>query len=189
MKDIPGYEGLYAATEDGKIWSYPKVHHPHKGIWLKQDLVVDSDYNKPYKRYQVRLYNNSDYKVYRVHYLIALTFIPNYEHKPQINHKDGNSLNNHVDNLEWVTAHENMQHAVKLGLVTNRSKKQIEAWKRIGAWAAKTQRLFTFSEAECIRAIYKITKKSYSKIAKHYKCSPAAIWNICNFKSYLMDIS
>lgn len=55
-------------------------------------------------------------KRYFIHRLVAEMFIPNPDNKPVINHKDGNKLNNNVENLEWVTRSENDLHAYKLNL-------------------------------------------------------------------------
>lgn len=51
-----------------------------------------------------------------VHRAVAKALIPNPRNLPEVNHKDGNKLNNHYENLEWVTSKENKAHAVKLGL-------------------------------------------------------------------------
>lgn len=58
-----------------------------------------------------------------IHQLVALSFIANPDNKPQVNHKDGNKLNNHIDNLEWVTIRENIQHAWDTGLFEDKRKK------------------------------------------------------------------
>lgn len=52
----------------------------------------------------------------KVHRLVAMAFIPNPNNLPQVNHKDGNKLNNCVDNLEWITNYDNMQHSIITGL-------------------------------------------------------------------------
>lgn len=66
--------------------------------------------------YSVDLYSGGKRIKRRVNRLVANAFIPNPNNLPEVNHKDGNKLNNTVDNLEWVTKSENMKHAFKTGL-------------------------------------------------------------------------
>lgn len=116
MKDIPGYEGRYAVTEDGRVWSYPKewvqgstLQCGHRGKWLK--LV-------PGNRYLgVSLHISGAQKFVYVHRLVALMFIPNPNQLPSVNHIDGDKTNNKVTNLEWVTIADNNRHAVRTGLM------------------------------------------------------------------------
>jgi len=67
-------------------------------------------------RAMVELWKNNKKKHCSVHRLIAIAFIPNEHNKPQVNHIDGNPLNNSIENLEWVTDSENKFHAYRTGL-------------------------------------------------------------------------
>jgi hypothetical protein len=67
----------------------------------------------------VSLHVNGKRITKQVHRLVALAFIDNPENKPQVNHKDSDKLNNHIDNLEWVTPKENMKHHYDNGGIKN----------------------------------------------------------------------
>ena len=60
--------------------------------------------------------NKFKHKVISIHRLVAMYFLENPENKKTVNHKDGNKSNNHIDNLEWMTQKENVQHAWRNGL-------------------------------------------------------------------------
>ena len=66
--------------------------------------------------YHVLLTENGIEKNHLIHRLVATAFIPNPDNKPQVNHKDGNKLNNNLDNLEWCTNRENAKHSYENGL-------------------------------------------------------------------------
>ena len=97
-KDINGYEGLYQVSNLGNVKS------------LKTNKIL-SPVGKEYKH--VILYNKGDRKTLKIHRLVAEAFIPNPENKPQVNHKDEDKYNNIVENLEWCTHEENMNHGTK----------------------------------------------------------------------------
>ena len=96
-KDIEGYDGLYQVSSCGR------VKNSRTGRVLK--AVKDI-----YGYLIVNLYKNGKRINYKVHRLVAQTFIPNPENKPQVNHLDEDKENNHVENLEWCTAKENNNH-------------------------------------------------------------------------------
>lgn len=103
IKDIKGYEGSYAITNYGRVWSC------RRNIWLSE-FYVGHGYAA------VRLCDNGIETDKKVHRLVAEAFIKNKDNKPQVNHINGDKKDNRVNNLHWVTARENIQHSCDLGL-------------------------------------------------------------------------
>lgn len=81
---------------------------------------------------QVILSYKGKRKGIKVHRLIALTFIPNPDNKPMINHIDGNKTNNNVSNLEWVTNQENQDHFWRVIDSEEHHRKRVETHKGKG---------------------------------------------------------
>lgn len=127
-KPIFGYEGMYEVSNLGRVRSLDRYINidsckggnqyqkgfisPMKTIFRKGVVLKDRYYNN-YSSIQLSR------KSYKVHRLVAECFIKNPFNKPHVNHIDNNPRNNKVDNLEWVTRSENIQHAVKQNRMTN----------------------------------------------------------------------
>lgn len=113
FKDIPGFENEYQATTDGKIWS------------LKSKKFLSQQLRGPEgkKYYYVCLCKNNHKQNFRVNRLVALTFIPNPNNLPCVNHKDCNKLNNNVSNLEWCSYEENNKYDNRIEKAINTRKK------------------------------------------------------------------
>ena len=117
-KDIPEYEGLYQASDTGFIRSvegkttssrrFPVRH------WKSRVLKGRGDNAKTGKR--VSLWKDGKPKDFLVARLIALTFLGEPPQGFTVNHKDGNRMNNAVDNLEWLSLADNIRHGFETGL-------------------------------------------------------------------------
>ena len=131
-------------------------------------VVYDSKNDYGY----VELWKNNKGKKFRIHRLVAETFIPNTLGKEQVNHIDGDKKNNCVSNLEWVTPKENIRHSIEndLSSIKYGSKNLASKLKE--------------EDVKYIRENAGINK-SVKELSEIYNVSTTTIYNIINYKKWL----
>lgn len=114
-KDIAGYEGLYQVSNLGRVRSFGRyVKNRSKLVYKPEKLLQPA--KDSYGYFVVGLCKNGKAKNFKVHRLVAQTFMHNPENKETVNHINGNKEDNRAENLEFCTNEENLQHAFSLGL-------------------------------------------------------------------------
>lgn len=161
IKDIKGFEGLYAVTDDGRVWSYPnKMGGSKKGKWIKAFIQHRGYYN-------YYLQSNYKRKTILAHKLVAQAFIPNPLNLKEINHKNANKLDNRVNNLEWSDRKSNMQHAYKMGLLHDLGKGENHSQAKLKEVDVKT-----------IRELYNTKRFSQRELARKFHVNQRLIFGI-----------
>lgn len=115
-KDINGYEGLYQVSNLGRVKSFIGWNG-HKRI--EREKIINGwtqTTNKGYKRKVISLRRNKEKEMFMIHQLVLNAFMCNAPEGKVCNHIDGDSLNNKIENLEWVTQQQNVIHAYETGL-------------------------------------------------------------------------
>ena len=155
------FESGYEVSNLGNVRSIDRIVETRKQpLKLKGKLLKPAIDKKGYKRVAIMI--NGKLSTLKVHRLVAMAFIENVNNKPQVNHKDGNKLNNAINNLEWVNNSENVKHAYENGL-------------------SKPKRLHESSRCkqtkESIEAIVKLKSEGVKNqiIADLYNCSISSV--------------
>ena len=128
-KDIPNYEGIYKASNFGRIKMVKRtlIDSLGKKINKKEHILKPRTGNR---YYMIALYKNGKREDLLLHRVIAQTFIPNPENKPFVNHKDENCFNNCSDNLMWCTQKENMNW----GTINERMSKNSKSKRKVNQY-------------------------------------------------------
>jgi hypothetical protein len=113
---IKEFEGLYLISSKGRIKALPKslnIFSGNKRI-TKEKILKNQIDHRGYE--SIILRKDKTYKSFKVHRLVGQYFVDNCNGYNEINHLDGNKLNNNFDNLEWCNRSINLLHAYKTGL-------------------------------------------------------------------------
>ena len=167
LKDIKGYDGEYAVSEDGLVFSYKK--HAFLSLTKTRNGYL-----------RVVLYKKGKGVSYYIQRLVAQAFVPNPDNKKQVNHIDGNKLNNNYTNLEWMTSKENINHAWSLGL----NETVREAVRKNGADNGKLCRKLTGEQVKELRSLYKQKLYNQSALSMMFNLSSGVVSKIINYQTY-----
>lgn len=97
-RDVPGYEGLYEVSDQGRVRRNGKILKPQTERWGYLHVFLSK---------------NGIQKWGKVHRLVASAFLPNPQNLPQVNHKDEDKTNNAVSNLEWCDGKYNANYGTR----------------------------------------------------------------------------
>jgi len=153
-KAIKDYEGLYEISNLGRVKSLKR------NKLLKQQIGT-------WKYSIIKLYKEGNCRNFKIHRLVAISFINNIYNKEQINHIDGNKQNNIVFNLEWCSRLENMQHAHNTGLIG--TKKRIKVYNDFGFSKVYESVMCACKELNLIKSCLCRVAKGERNTHKQYK--------------------
>lgn len=182
MREIPGFDGLYGVTSDGRVWSTARSSITKTGVqkWLRGKWLKAQINQNGYVVVRV-LRPDSGTVLLRVHRAVALAWIPNdAPHlKDQVNHMNGVKTDNRAVNLEWCTRSENGLHAYRTGL-----RGVYAGADQFGQRLKGVVRKVTFEQATSIRNLRR-AGVAVKELANRFNVSRQTISGICKNRTYL----
>jgi hypothetical protein len=168
-KFVDGYLNLYSVSNFGSVKRNDGcVLRGKSKVFVKGRVLSLKKHRDGYLN--VNLSINGSQKTEGIHRLVAKAFIPNPKNKPDVNHIDGNKLNNCVENLEWATKSENSKHAWDSGLLS-----------RDNILKNRKKKFFVSNEMiEIIKKEYVPYYNSAKKLSEKYKLKYSAVVNVLN---------
>lgn len=159
---MQGWEKLYRISSFGRLTSLckstRKVACPRR---LEKELKPHLNSHTGYYAYVFSDWGRGEKdKRIVIHRLVALHFIPNPLNLAEVNHKDGNKINNRVDNLEWVSREQNIQHGFRTGLI-----KTLRGEQAVNCTLTNEQVLMIYNHKGGVRQLSRDLKIPYSSIA------------------------
>lgn len=175
FKDVKNYEDYYEISETGIVRSKDRVcvdslgrKRFRKGVVLNPDIAQNG-------YYRVTLAKDGKRKQVYLHRLLATHFLENPKNLPQVNHKDGNKLNNSLNNLEWCSVQENVIHAYKHNLINHVRGEKHPNYNKCGSESKKAKKVI------CVDLLTEKTKVYGSIIeTKNDGFSPSEVSRCCN---------
>lgn len=165
-KPVRGYEGLYEVSSEGRVKSCERAVNTFRGSRTKKERILSTNQTNGHGYLYVTLSNSGTRKNKYVHRLVAESFLPNPENLPCVNHKDHDTKNNSVENLEWVSQRENVLYSVQ------RMRKERSKFKR-----STTGEKYVYERKYKTYTIYRvcITRAGYETVDKSFKTIEEAI--------------
>lgn len=168
-KDIAGYEGLYQVSNFGQVKSLARIKtNKLIGEHFVKEKIMKSRLS-PSGYLSIGLTKNGKQIGYRVHRLVAQTFISNPENKAEVNHKNGIKIDNRIENLEWNTSSENTIHALKTGLMIPKRGVENNRSICVNQYDLEGNFIKTWSAIKDIKRQLKYDTKAIISCCKHRK--------------------